>query len=258
MERLAQTNRTRGMNASALRMAGYFCLLMGVAGKGLIQNGMLGLTGLSTQEMLQVLDQSSEAMALATVSIVLQALETCAVPMFAFLLVESFQKTSSYKKYMTRMILVALASEIPYNLAFGGSVFAMNSRNPVFAMVLCLLMLYFYQYFGARSLKNSAIKTVVTVSALLWSGMLGIEHGAFLVLMTAVFYVLRGKPGFQLLAGCGVAGVATLFSLFNLTAPFSCLLLYLYNGEKGNSSRVFNLICYPLMLLIAGIAALYL
>ena len=79
-----------------------------------------------------------------------------------------------------------------------------------------------------------------------------------LVLMAAVFYLLRGKPGFQLLAGCGAAGVATLFSLFNLTAPFSCLLLYLYNGEKGNSSRVFNLICYPLMLLIAGIAAIYL
>ena len=129
MERLAQTNRTRGMNASALRMAGYFCLLMGIAGKGLIQNGMLGLTGLSTQEMMLVLDQSSEAMTLATVSIVLQALETCAVPMFAFLLVEGFQKTSSYKKYMTRMILVALASEIPYNLAFGGSVFAMNSHR---------------------------------------------------------------------------------------------------------------------------------
>lgn len=258
MERLAQTNRTRGMSASALRMSGYLCLLMGIAGKGLIQNGMLGLTGLNTQEMLGVLEQSSEAMTLATVSIVLQALETCAVPIFAFLLVEGFQKTASYKHYLTRMILVALASEIPYNLAFGGSVFVMDSRNPVTAMVIGLLMLYFYQYFSARSVRNTAIKVVVTVSALLWSGMLGIEHGAFLLMMVAAFYLMRGKPGFQLLAGCGVAGIATLLSLFNLTAPFSCLLLYLYNGEKGDSNRVFNLICYPLMLLIAGIAALYL
>lgn len=258
MERLAQTNRTRGMSASALRMSGYFCLLMGIAGKGLIQNGMLGLTGLNTQEMLGVLEQSSEAMTLATVSIVLQALETCAVPIFAFLLVEGFQKTSSYQHYLTRMILVALASEIPYNLAFGGRLFVMDSRNPVFAMVLCLLMLYFFRYFSARSVRNTAIKAVVTVSALLWSGMLGIEHGAFLVLITAVFWLMRSKPGFQLLAGCGAAGIATLFSLFNLTAPFSCLLLYLYNGEKGDSNRVFNLICYPLMLLIAGIAAIYL
>ena len=258
MERLAQTNRTRGMSGSALRFAGYLFLLAGVAGKGLIQNAMLGLNGLDTQGMLAVLEQSPDAMILATVSIVLQALESCAVPIFAFLLVEGFQKTSSYKNYLMRVVLVAVASEIPYNLTFGGSLFVMESRNPVFALVLCLLMLYFYQYFGARSLRNSAIKAVVTVSALLWSGMLGIEHGTFLVLMAAVFYLLRGKPGFQLLAGCGAAGVATLFSLFYLTAPFSCLLLYLYNGEKGNSSRVFNLICYPLMLLIAGIAALYL
>ena len=258
MERLAQTNRTRGMSASGLRLAGYLCLLMGVAGKGLIQNGMLGLTGLNTQEMMGVLEQSKDAMTLATVSIVLQALETCAVPIFAFLLVEGFQKTSSYRHYLTRVILVALVSEIPYNLAFGGRLFVMDSRNPVFAMVVCLLMLYFYRYFSARSIKNTSIKTVVTVSALLWSGMLGIEHGAFLVLMVAVFWLMRGKPGFRLLAGCGAAGVATLFSLFNLTAPFSCLLLYLYNGEKGDSNRVFNLICYPLMLLIAGIAAIYL
>lgn len=258
MERLAQPNRTRGMSASGLRLAGYLCLLMGIAGRGLIQNGMLGLTGLSTEEMLHVLEQSSDAMTLATVSIVLQAMETCAVPIFAFLLVEGFQKTSSYKNYLTRMVLVALASEIPYNLAFGGSFFVMDSRNPAMAMVLCLLMLYFYQYFSARCVRNFAIKAVVTVSALLWSGMLRIEHGAFLVLMVAVFWLMRGKHGFQLLAGCGAAGAATLFSLFNLTAPFSCLLLYLYNGEKGNSSRVFNLICYPLMLLIAGIAAIYL
>ena len=48
MERLAQTNRTRGMNASALRMAGYFCLLMGIAGKGLIQMRKIG-----TEEVLE-------------------------------------------------------------------------------------------------------------------------------------------------------------------------------------------------------------
>ena len=84
------------------------------------------------------------------------------------------------------------------------------------------------------------------------------EQGVFLVLMVAVFWLLRNKPSFRLLAGCGAAGIATLLSLFNLAAPFSCLLLYLYNGEKGDDNRMFNLVCYPLMLLIAGIAAIYL
>lgn len=260
MERLTQhRERTRGMSANALRSWGYICLLMGVVGKGLIQNGMLGLgTGAASQDILAVLEQSGSAMTLATVSIVFQALETCAVPIFAFLLVEGFQKTSDYKNDLIRMILVAAVSEIPYNLAFGGRLFVMNSRNPVVAMVICLLMLYFYRYFSDRSFKNTAIKAVVTLSALLWSGMLRIEHGAFLVLMVAVFWLMRGKPGLRLLAGCGAAGVATLLSLFNLTAPFSCLLLYLYNGEEGDENRVFDLLFYPLMLLIAGIAAIYL
>lgn len=259
MERLTQHREVkRGMSANALRSWGYLCMLLGVAGKGLIQNGILGFGTAASQDILAVLEQSGSAMTLATVSIVFQALEACAVPIFAFLLVEGFQKTSSYKNYLIRMILVAALSEIPYNLAFGGRVFVMDSRNPVIAMVLCLLMLYFYRYFSDRSLKNTAIKAVVTLAALLWCPMLRIEHGAFLVLMVAVFWLMRGKPGFRMLAGCGAAGVATLLSPLNLIAPFSCLLLYLYNGEKGDDNRVFNLLCYPLMLLIAGIAAIYL
>ena len=259
MERLSRHNdKPRGMSAAAIRFSGYMCLLMGIVGKGVIQNGILGIGTATTQELMAILGQSSSMMTLATVSIVLQGLEACAVPVFAYLLVEGFQKTSSYKNYLIRMILVAALSEIPYNLAFGGKILVTGSCNPVIAMVICLLMLYFYRYCGARSARNTAIKTVVTVSAILWSGMLGIEHGAFLVMMTAIFWLMRGKPSVRLLAGCGVSAAAMLISPFNITAPFGCMLLYLYNGEKGDSNRVINLLCYPLMLLAAGVASLYL
>ena len=258
MERLSRHNdKPRGMSAAAIRFSGYMCLLMGIVGKGVIQNGILGQGSVTSQELMTILGQSREMMTLATVSIVMQGLEACAVPIFAYLLVEGFQKTSSYKNYLIRMILVAALSEIPYNLAFGGQVLVSNSRNPAIAMVICLLMLYFYRYCSARTAMNTAIKAVVTVSAILWSGMLNIEHGAFLVLMTAIFWFMRSKPNFRLLAGCGVSAVAMLISPFNITAPFGCMLLYLYNGEKGDSNRVINLLCYPLMLLAAGVASRY-
>lgn len=260
MERLSRHNdKPRGMSAAAIRFSGYMCLLMGIVGKGVIQNGILGLGSVTSQEMLAILGQSSEMMILAPVSIVMQGLEACAVPIFAYLLVEGFQKTSSYKNYLIRMILVAALSEIPYNLAFGGQVLVTNSRNPAIAMVICLLMLYFYRYCSARTAMNTAIKAVVTVSAILWSVMLNIEHGEFLVLMTAIFWLMRSKPNFRLLAGCGVSAVAMLISPSNITitAPFGCMLLYLYNGEKGDSNRVINLLCYPLMLLAAGVASRY-
>ena len=114
MERLSRHNDTpRGLSTSALRTCGYLCLLFGVTAKGIIQNGLLDLGGKNTEELLMVMEQSSEAMSMITASIVLQIVEVCAVPIFAFLLVEGFQKTSNYKNYLTRMILGAVSSADP-------------------------------------------------------------------------------------------------------------------------------------------------
>ena len=134
----------------------------------------------------------------------------------------------------------------------------MDSRNPVFGLVLGLLVLYFYHYLREKSLRNTLIKFCVTVAAVLWCEMLCIEHGTFTIIMTAAIWLMRGKPNFRTLVACGAAAFGTIISLFYLAAPFSAITLHFYNGEKGETNRVFNLICYPLMLLIAGIAALYL
>lgn len=258
MERLTRTDRPRGMSAAMLRTWGYICILMGVVAKGLIQNGLLGFSDMNTQQMLEVMNQSGNAMSIVTVSLVLQLLEACALPIFAFLLVEGFQKTSGYKNYLIRVAAVALLSEIPYNLAFSGKFFAVDSRNPMFALVFCLLMLYFYRYCSARSFKNTVIKVLVTIAALLWCGMLSIEHGAFLVIMVSALWLIRKKPNFRPYVACGAAALATLTSMFYIVTPFSCLILHFYNEEKGESNRVFNLLCYPLMLLAVGIAVILL
>ena len=77
---------------------------------------------------------------LATIALVCQAVSTCAVPIFAFLLVEGFLHTSDWKRYLTRVSLMALAAEIPYNLAMSSKLIDLSSRNPAFGLVLSFVL----------------------------------------------------------------------------------------------------------------------
>lgn len=253
MERLNEQKPTRGLSAAALRTWGYLFLLLGVVARAVIQNGILNLQGMTTQRLLEILQSSGDAMALATVSLVMQALEACAVPIFAFLLVEGFCHTENFGKYLGRVALVAVASEIPYNLAMDGGLLVTSSRNPVFALVLGLILLWFYRYYGENSAKNIFIKVVVALAAILWCGMLHIEHGAFVILLVVASWFTRGKPIRTLV--CAIASaLGVMFSMLYLAAPVSALAIHYYNDEKGESNRIFNLLCYPVMLLAAYFA----
>lgn len=251
MERLGNTKQT-GLNGNALRTWGLLFLTAGIIGRGLIQKQFLGI-GEATVDQLLAAMGTSQGLSLATASLVLQAMETCAAPIFTLLLVEGFQHTSDFVRYFLRVAGLAMLTEIPYNLAIGGRILDMGSRNPVFGMALGLLMLCFYQRYADKSLKNTLIKAVVTVAAVLWTVMLKIEFGACIVLIVAVLWAFRKKPLIRNFAGSMVSIICSLISPFFLIAPMGFLVVHMYNGEKTTNSRAFNYLAYPAILLAAGV-----
>lgn len=258
MERLGNPNKRTGITVNALRTWGMIFMAAGVIGRGVIQNHILGFAGMNTEQMLQVMETSETAMSYATLSIVMQALEVCAAPIFAILLVEGIVHTSDFNKYFSRVLGLALLTEIPYNLAMGRGFLDFGSRNPVFALVLGMLMILFYQRYSGPGAKNGLIKVLVTIAALLWARMLKIEFGTPMIVILVVLWSLRAKPMYRNFAGASAAIACSLFSPFFLASPMSFLAIHMCNWEKGEENRKLNYLMYPGMLLIATVVGVFL
>lgn len=229
-------------------------LAAGVIGRGLIQTQLLGVGRLSTEQMIQIMSTGNNMM-LATVSLILQAMETCAVSIFALLLLEGFQHTADWKAYLFRVLKLGVLTEIPYNLLMGSP---LSSRNPVFGIAFGLILLYFYQVYAEKGMKNTLIKLLVTIAAVIWCEMLRIEFGSALILITAAMWPKRDKPLYRNITGATMSLACSVISPFYMASAMSFLTIHFYTGEESTTSRKINYLAYPAMLLIVWAVALVL
>ena len=254
--KLLKKMRTFSLTATAIRACGLLFLAAGMFGY-MMQVNVLGAVGTSNTELFNALQADSSLMVSATLSVVGQALEACAVPIFAFLLVEGSSHTSNFTKYFLRVLGLAAVSQLSYNLLIAGSLLKFYRLNPVFAAVLSMVMLYFFRRFPGKKMGHIAMKCCAFLFAFLWSNMLGVSHGAACVIVTAVLWGFREKPNLRMTFGVLVTLGCVVFSMFYMVAPISCLLIYFYSGEQGSHNRIINYMVYPVLLLICGLMSMF-
>ena len=61
-----------------------------------------------------------------------------AFPIFAFMAVEGYFRTHSFKKYILRLLLFAVLSEIPFDLMYGGTWFYPFHQNVIWTLLIGL------------------------------------------------------------------------------------------------------------------------
>lgn len=187
-----------------------------------------------------------------------------AFPIYCFLLVEGFFHTSSRRKYLIRLLVFALISEFPFDLALYGipsSIdVAMQSQNVIFTLFvgLALLCIYDYllkQYGMTQPMVFNTLAVIAIVAASTVTIWLRTDYSYVGILFILIFYLFRKK---KLWITAGLLVVILLFSnIFELGAVMALLPIFLYNGEKGGrkSFRYMFYAFYPVHLLVLGLIA---
>lgn len=161
-----------------------------------------------------------------------------AMPIFFFLFVEGFMKTSNRKKHFCRLALYSI-------LMFAGNAvlyFTMRYRYPfhtniLFSMLICYVILWIIETDIQKWMKIFAMLVLFGFSNF-------VEYGILTVLLTLLFYVYFKYEHFNKinLAGLYIAGSLLYCNLFSPQIQwfmvFALPFMLLYNGKQGYKSKI--------------------
>ena len=180
-----------------------------------------------------------------------------AFPLFAFLLVEGFLHTRSRCRYAMNLLLFAVLSEVPFDLALYGKPFFWQHQNTLFTLFLALLMLILLETASAKLSSRYAqigAKILILMAFALAAWMLRTDYDALGVGAVAALYLLWGWGIMAPSMGCLILNLA---SFSNAGAFLSLLPIACYNGKRGLKLKYAFYLFYPLHLLaLWGLARL--
>lgn len=165
-----------------------------------------------------------------------------AFPIFVFLLVEGFEKTRNRNRYGISLLVLALLSEIPFNLMLGKTLL-FPKQNVMFTLLLGYLAMYGLEYFK----KKPIIGLLSVVVLYLISRYLRADYSTTGFIFILLMYGLRKERIIQSVA-CSV------LLPMKLMVFLSLLLTNLYNGKRGFIKTPFLKYCfyafYPVHMLL--------
>ena len=194
---------------------------------------------------------------------VLRCVGRLAFPIFAFFIAEGYAHTRDFGRYFRRLAILAVVSEIPFNLE-NGAVFDLTRQNVLFTFCLALLTLRGLEALGReRGFGRWAGCGLVLAAGFAAGELLRTDYGGWGVVTVALLYLCRDGRYAKLWLLLAMAAVNGL-GMGSLTMPFfggeipiqifavaALPMIWLYNGQAGPKGlrRAFY-VFYPAHLLV--------
>ena len=237
----------RGISGSTLKILAIIFMIIDHIGAGILQryNIMFYVNRESDPGWLDKYN------AVYSVYQVFRGIGRLAFPIFVFLLIEGFKKTEDVWKYMLRIAIFALISEVPFDLCFYSKTCDWQKQNIFFTLLLGLFMLMILDYIKNRILEDGyyLFFAVLMPFAFGWlAEMLKLDYGALGLLSIFAMYLASVNNLLELVVGA-------ISFVWEIIAPLGFIPMLFYNGKRGLKLKYIFYIIYPLhLLIIAGIA----
>lgn len=188
-----------------------------------------------------------------------------AAPLFCYFIAEGYHYTSDKKKYLSRLLILAVISHYPYNMLFGYPFFKATSIMWSLSLGLIALM----------GIKSPSVPIIFKPIILLACCALAIpaNWNFIAVLWIVVFGMFHGNKNLQI---AGFLAVAVLFLTrvylnfgpahdgythwYQLGVLIAIPLFFMYSGNRGKNLKwltVFFYAIYPLHLLVLSFIKYY-
>lgn len=193
---------------------------------------------------------------------ILRMIGRLAFPIYCFLLVEGSDHTRNSKRYGLRLLIAALLSEIPYDLALYGSITCQHQS------VLVTLLLGFIMLEMMKKCPRKVLKLLAILPFAWMADAMNSDYGADGILVIALFALTRELPYQKLLQFFGLWCIFSPSYLMMINwlggvsitvqelAVLALVPIWLYDGRKVTKSKAIQWAFY--LFYPAHLLALYL
>ena len=176
-----------------------------------------------------------------------------AFPIFCFLLIEGLLKTRNRLKYIFNLLIFAIISEIPFNLAFRGKWMDLTYQNVFFTLLIsAIVVVGIMKIEGILMPKGyyvlvGIISLVLAVSGHYLALFMKTDYDSIGVIVVAIMYYFRKNRVLQGL----LSSIALIFyNIVEWPVLLNTILFAKYNGERGKQNKYFFYIFYPVHILL--------
>ena len=187
---------------------------------------------------------------------VMRGVGRLAFPIFCFLIVEGFEKTSSRLKYCLRLLVFALISEVPYDMLIHRAWFYPYGNNIMITLMLTVLVLWIVDVLQKKGTPGIIAALSIAIAAGVAAYFLHLEYSWKCIASAMLFYVAKNDDAVKYAGTACILLINT--TITGLNAVFALPLIYLYNGKKGKMQKYFFYIFYPVHILALGIVKCFL